>query len=384
MLALTGCDPDNAQTVNVPGYITQTPALLRAIPISNLSVQISIDNVTKTYQGADFPDGIWQVNFDLEPNQTYDINIKWFALTHLLLEETGQIFTDPELQTITPELEFISAGFDRFDDDCDGQSNLDEIINGTSPGDAGATDQTACADGSEGIVLPEIVAPWINRQHTLFRLAGMTSRLTRYEQAIQITASNPNIASNFGMSLHTDPSTAVNEFARVDFRYDSLQNKHIGFKISAADDFRLSTADNAECSEYQDTGIECTIPFEWQEQQWYRLRIEAISDTSWQATVSDDTSGVSQEIATIETQSILDWSRAQNVLSYRQQIPSEQCSLGLEPISMRYKQGVANAITVLGSDQILTSDCVKVGGGWSEGLRTIDDELVYTLTLGRF
>ena len=389
MLALIACDSRDAldsrdtQTLTGPKLTTQTPGVLRNIPISNLSVEVTVDNVTKTYQGTDFPDGQWLIEFDLQPGQTYDIVVQWFSLTHLVLEETGQIFADPEQLTMTPDLEFISAGYDRFDDDCDGLSNLDEIRSGTDPNVATGTTESACSDISEGIVLTENVYPWVLRQHSLFRSEDIALPITRYEQSIQVTESNPNIDANFGMSLHTERSTGVDVLARVDLRFNSSRGKEIKFEISPADVSQTLTAGTAECAEQNSNGFACTIPYEWQEQQWYSVSIEQQSESSWKAMVREDPSGAWQEIATIESAPNIEWYRAQNVISYRLQIPSEQCRLGLAPLSMQYKQGVANNVSVLNTTQIVSSNCVKAGGGWSEGIRTIDNELVYSLTLGK-
>lgn len=380
-LALTGCDQSDTPSSTVPKYATQTPALLRTIPISNLSVQVSIDNVTKTFQGSDFPDGQWLIDFDLQPNQTYDILIKWFALTHLILEETGPIFTDPEQQTITPLLDFVSASYDRFDSDCDGQSNLDEIISGTSlTAVAGAT-QSGC-EGPE-TTLMENEFPWIVKQHSNFPSAGITSRVTSYSQSIQITSSNPTFSTNFGASLYTGPDADVDVRTRLDFRVDAQQIKQIRFLITPATDFQISAIAGARCLVQNEIGIACTIPYEWQEQQWYTFSIEEQSTKSWKAMVREGTSGVSLDIGTIESEPNINWYRGQNGLSHSKSVSSDQCRLGIAPIGMRYKQAVTNNIQVLGSRKIVPSNCVKTGAGWSEGIRTIDDELLYSLTLGR-
>jgi len=384
LLALTGCGQSDTPASIAPKYATQTPAALRTIPISDLSVEVSIDNLTKTYQGSDFPDGLWQIEFDLESNQMYDIVISWFALTHLVLEETGQIFTDPEQLSITPVLEkfeFISAGENRFDDDCDGQPNLDEIISGTNPNEANGTTQSSCDDGP--VVLKENEFPWILRQHKLFQSLGITSRVISYTQSIQVTSTNPNLSTNFGASLFTGPDSDVKRRAKIDLRVDAEQVKQIRFEISPATDFQNSSVPGARCFVHDLIGIACTIPYEWKEEQWYSLSIEEQSTTSWKAMIREGDSGELQDIGTIESAPNINWYRAQNGISYRVDVPAEQCRLGLAPIGMRYKQGVANDIPVIGTTQIVYSDCVAAGGGWNEGQRTIDDELVYTLTLGR-
>ena len=383
MLVLIGCDSSNTTPTTAPKLTSQTPAVLRTIPISNLSVEVSIDDVTKTLQGVDFPEGLWQIEFDLKPGQTYDLLVQWFSLTHFLLEETGQIFTDPEQPTITPELEFISAGFDRFDDDCDGLSNLDEIRRGTDPNAMTDTTQSACSDVAESIELPETVYPWIIRQHGLFRSEEVVLPVTRYEQRIKVTESNPNIDTNFGIGLRTDPETGVEALARVDLRTASARGKQIRFEISPANAVQTLETGDASCAVHNTTGFACIVPYEWRDQQWYSVSIEQQSATSWKAMVREEPAGVWQDIATIESQPDIDWYRAQNVISYPTEILSEQCRLGLVPFSMQYKPGIANDVTVLNSTQIVSSDCVKAGGGWSEGIRTIDSELVYSLTLGR-
>ncbi len=388
ILALTGCDPSDTIPLTEPKYTAQTPAVLRNIPISDLSLEITIDNVTKTFQGSEFPDGLWQIDFDLQANQMYDITLQWFTLTHLLLEEKRQIYTDPDLLIITPELEFTSAGFDRFDDDCDGQSNLDEIRNGSSLNEAVPGSTSACSEAIGDITLEENVIPWVLRQHGLIRSEEITSRVTNYQQSIPITSTSPSYPVNFGVSLNTEPVADQGTIiGRVNFIVDSQSSKRLNFEITQATDFQVPADSNTECSAYDNdigsSAIGCNIQYDWQEKPWYTVSIEQVSATSWNAVVIDDESGESQEIATIETLSDIDWSRSQNDLSHRRQVLSEQCRLGLTPISMRHKQAVANDIQVLDTLQIVSSDCAKSGGGWSEGIRTIDDGLVYSLTLGR-
>jgi len=328
LLILIGCEQGNQDLSNAPKYTTPTPAVLRNIPITNLSVQVSIDNVTKTYQGADFPDGQWRIEYDLLPNKTYNVMVQWFVLTHLVLEETGQITTDPEQQMITPDLEFISAGYPRFDDDCDGQSNLDEIRNGSNPNADEDTDQSACSAGSG--------------------------------QAI---------------------------FGRVDFIYDNASGNTIRFNINQATGFQPIAGSDSDCRVFDNnfgtSAVACILPYDWQEQQWYNIGFEELSATSWKATVLDEASGISQDIGIIETQPNIDWVRPQSILSHRTSFESQECALGIAPVSMQFKQGVANEIHSIETIQVKSGDCVIAGAGWSEGIRTVDGELVHRFTLGR-
>jgi len=387
ILTVTGCEQSNDGLSDTPKYATSIPAVLRNIPIPDLSVRVTIDNVTKTYNGSDFPDGQWRIEYDLQPNQTYDLLVQWFVLTHLVLEETGQITTDTEQRVITPELDFTSAGYPRFDDDCDGQSNLDEIRNGNSLTTAPGTDQSACSDDPEVVEIADDVYPWIIRQHKVFASADITSRVTSYKQSINITLTDVNVAANFGLSLNSKTESGDALAARVDFIDDNLNGKKLRFYINHATDFQPITEPGVECRIYDNSfgtpAVTCTVPYDWKEQQWYSISIEQLSTTSWQATVQDETSGLSQIIGIIETQPDIDWNRPQSTLGYRTRIPSEDCSLGVAPISMRFKHGVANQIHTIDTQQIVLGSCVKVGAGWSEGIRTIDNELIYRLTLGR-
>lgn len=129
-------------------------------------------------------------------------------------------------------------------------------------------------------------------------------------------------------------------------------------------------------------GFACTIPYDWQENQWYSVRLDAMTDKRWQASVQPVLSNAANIIGTIETAAAATWARPQMAVAYPLPIDADSCLAGLPPVSMRFTFGVANDTQILLPNKLVKCDCVKATEGSGEGLRTIDGERVYERKLG--
>jgi len=112
-----------------------TPLLLRAIPNDVLIANVTLNGATTTYKGTDFPDGNWIFYDDFEVGIDYAIEVEWLASDILVMEEKGSFVVANIGSIVTPNLNQKTTlmGTNKFDLDCDGKSNLDEINAGSDP-----------------------------------------------------------------------------------------------------------------------------------------------------------------------------------------------------------------------------------------------------------
>ena len=113
---------------------TNTPTSLRAIDPNQLVLDMTINGERRRYVGSDYPDDRWVIELKLYKDTTSVIDLKWLAFGHLLRHEYGEFYVDSNNTEIELDLEFADEGTGPFDDDCDGESNLNELNNGTDPG----------------------------------------------------------------------------------------------------------------------------------------------------------------------------------------------------------------------------------------------------------
>lgn len=383
ILTLIACEASHNPPASATKFTTLTPPVLRSIDISNLSARVTIGNITNTYFAADFPDDRWLIEFDFQPNQTYDIAIEWFADNYLVLEETGQFYTNPDELTIKPELDFISAGYDRFDEDCDGSSNIEELIHGSDLNAGPEQAESACTDVADDSDLKEEQTAWIIKQLQPLESDDFMERVTTYEQAMLVSIINPDQSAAYGVTLRTratDNEKSVT--TRIDLINHLENGRQLRFRVDSAPDPDTFIAANPSCRKYLE-GYTCIIDYEWDEQIWYSVKLEQISETNWQGSVHPVATGIQQTIATIETDPNISWHRPQINVSTINTVTAAQCKLGLQPLGVRYARGVANSTYTVGSIHTVHSPCIRAGAGWSEGVRTIDDQRVHYLTLGR-
>jgi len=366
---------------------------LRNSSIDDLSLRLNIGEIENTYQSADFTGNSWQVTFELTPNQTHNITARWYSSDHLLLEETGQFETPSQSATIKPELAFLSAGFDRFDSDCDGASNLDEIVNETDLAIAEGSDKTACSDDPAPLVFSDTQAPIVARQHTRFIDDGISDPIVSYEQQIQIRQHYKNALVGFVTTLIADQDTlpsGENEPITASIRFSKRidEPKRVQFAMTNVTSAIASAYPGGECGPVVFARHRvCSIPFDWQEKHWYKIKFEKISTTAWRGLIIDTETQNQFIIGTFESQADIRWTQAENRIDYFTALTRLQCQQSQPASTMRYRLGMVNGFRSVSSLKSAPQVCAKAGLGWSEGIRTVgsgaEAQLEYELTLGR-
>jgi len=278
------------------------------------------------------------------------------------MEEKGRFETDPATPSINPKLSFITSGFPRFDSDCDGVSNLEEIRSNNDPLTAQGTNQNLCIQ--EPLVPPDLAAiayPWVTQTFRHFETIELIDGLTHFAQPIQVMSVDVNLASAYGGTLYSTKVNDVEDTVLIELVFVPSAGKQVRVVATNATAAEISTIEGASCDFLEPAGIECWIPYEWKEQHWYQFEIQKISDTNWTTFIFDQEAN--QREALVEA---LD------------------CTRGIPPITIQFRVGIVNnEFQVGGEPKPTPSDCVNYGAGWnkSDG-RTIDGETVYSLTLG--
>jgi len=395
-ILLTACDSYiDTQRVEIQSSDTEhklttaIPTALRNIPVTALSVSVKVNENESRHQGTDSSDGQWLIEVELVPNQEYELVVKWFSSEFLLLEEFGRFTTPATGSTITPELDYRSAGLPEFDADCDGYSNLEEIKNGTSLTIAENSTTSACSENGMSVELSDAERAFIFRLHDSVEANETLPRLTSFAQSIQINAVSPsaNIAfiANLRSSLYESATgeSLVNA-GWLSFRQQPDAPRFLEFAIYPATGYVESDIDGQFCKSLmsEPAGLMCTVPYGWQEDRWYTISIEETSPTSWRAQVRDQETQITQQIATFNTPEGLIWAELSTGMIDYIDYTQMECMSGLPASRMTYKSAVVNNAPV-GTTRLQPSDCVIGGAGWSEGFRSVQDSLEYKLTMGR-
>jgi len=396
---LSACDsnmPQNTIEIKSNGtsheLSTLIPRLLRNVSTQSLTLQLTVGEIQNTYSGDDFTGNTWQIPLQLSPNQTHTLHLLWFSEQHLLLEQAGEFKTDSQDSTITPELEYISAGFARFDSDCDGFSNLDEFLNQTNPSIAQGTNASACSANPEPLALSDDQTPVLFRQHSTFAADGFSEAVTSYEQQIQITEHYKDGFVSFSAELTTDTGTQspaeTTTNAVIRFRRDRDGTKRMRFAMTNVSRTIPSTFPGGQCDPNPFFGFRsCGIPFDWQENHWYTVKVEQQSSTQWRGLIIDNETQMQFVIGTFESQADIRWAQAQNRIIDFRSLSAMECQQPQPPSTMRYRQGKVNGFRTISSYKVTPQICAQAGLGWSEGIRSVgfdaDAQLEYELTLGR-
>jgi len=388
-LLLTACDNHNAtDTSDSIGVTTQTPALLRALPVANLTAIVTVNSSPTTYEGSAFPDGNWVLSLPLEDNRQHSIFIEWMQADILLMEERGSFFADPADRTIELELDFITAGYIRFDYDCDGVPNLDELLISSDPGSPDNTSDSECRD--DLLVPPDparLETPWVVQASDSFISNPQINPLIRKSQPLRVMTINASRSSAYGTTLSTervDPADRGEEYETLltEFYYHPDLGRSVRVAASNATASGLLTVPGADCVPRTTTGVFCQIPFDWKVQHWYEFVVEQTSANGWQVILVDRELEQSTELVLINTDIPRVWNDSSVGLSYKYELPASDCSQSLSPITLQYRDGVANAGIAVSHEQSYTSNCVQYGGGSNYSVRTIDDQQLHSLTLG--
>jgi len=368
---------------------TLTPSLLRSIPLDQLMLTIKINDVQTPYSGMATSDGQWSIGVELEPSQEYDLLVQWYATEHLLLEEFGTFTTPATSAPIKPQLDYRSAGRAEFDTDCDGFSNLEEIIYDTSLTVAQGSTSAACIETEALAALMDTERVFAFREFESIAADESRQRFTSLEQSFQINTTNRSSNIGFITNLVANPVDATTSKSNriagwLSFRQRVDGTRFMEFAMFPASGIEESDIEGQFCKLLMSVpaGWMCTVPYSWQENRWYTISIDETTPTTWSALVRDQETQTDQQIATIITPDGLNWTELSTGIIDYIDYPSTACTDGLPASSLTFKSAIVND-TPVETIRSITSNCVKAGAGWSEGIRTVQGALEYKITLGR-
>lgn len=372
-LFLAACDSTATRTTIEP------PPLLRALTTNDLIAEITLSGNTTQHSA---PDNDWIVYFELEPGRTYNIQVDWLLSGVLLMRETGSFFVDNDTTLVTPDTDFESDG-SAFDNNCNGTSNLNEVLAGADPGPASANLQE-CDDSATAV--PEnpnqLITPRAWQNFLAFELSGLTERVTEFSQPLQVRFFDGNLTSAYGVTLYTrDGATQQRVFAELSFDPELGKIVRIGSTQATVE---VPSETNLECSGFGPGTTLCLQSFDWKEQTWYELKFTEQSASQWEVTVLEVDSGIDTLIATLTTDANIEWIQPTLALSYRTQSTAAACTLGLPATGIQFRNGLVNGNFDVGPPIDLNhAECVEFGAGLSSSSRTDNGQTLYSLTLGK-
>jgi len=388
MLALIACDGSDKPISYIDGMVrTDTPVFVTAAdPVDELNARVTLGGQQTTYYARDYPNGEWVIDAALAENREHYIAVSWYSAEHLLMEQSGSFYIDGDNPEILLDLDFVTAGPDRFDDDCDQISNLDELKAGTNPGPV----QGSC---NEPIAIPdpaETEGVWISHEYKSF--GNYTDKVNGIAQEIQLRKTDPQLATYYGVKVGSE-----GDIIQADGSVTTAEvNMHLVNKPTDTNLARffvnyaesVIAADGANCRD-NGSGFLCIIPFNSIPNRWYELQLNEIAGGLWQGSVVDVKTGASTLIATMEMPSQTKWKRHAIAMGYSDRITAAQCSQTLSKSTLRYTEAVINNTFTIPFKRVIVSDCLTIGNSWtghaySYGTRTKDGETsLRTLSIGR-
>jgi len=393
ILALISCEGNNPHYQYTDGNLTRsTPELFRNIPTDSLIAKVTIGGNEATYYGRDYPDNEWNIELQLDENQRYELMVAWYANEHLLMEERGEIVTQTAGSAITPDLDFASGGADRFDNDCDGKSNLDEINAGDDPG---LTRTTPCQEPPLLEDPAAELAVWLANNFKNYAASGVSNRISSIEQHIRIRKNHPTARSFYrlrikanGDIIQTDGS-AKTAVATLQVVKDPSAESFATFFIAQAINFQPAEVEGISCNATgSEPGHYCRIPYDVQKDRWYTLRlVESATSSWWQGWIVDQESGEAVLIATMQTPEQTNWRSHSTGLGLSNSVTALECSQGLGEVSMRYSEALINQASKIFSEKLVPAECYSLGAqssgsAWRNGVRIVNGEIQYSLAAG--
>ena len=144
---------------------------------------------------------------------------------------------------------------------------------------------------------------------------------------------------------------------------------------------QAAEAPMSSCNE-EDNLLKCQIHYEWQENRWYDLLMSETSPGFWQAWITDTETSERTLIGSISSKEDIVWGRAVSGVYYARLQDNATCIRGFPLIAVQYTGIQLNGIANYESNLPVTGDCLKLGGGWSNGKRERDDRFEYSLVIG--
>jgi len=353
-----------------------TPTSLRAIDRNLLVLDMNIDGEIRRYNGSDFPDDTWTITLDfLQPDSTHTIDLKWFAQEHLLLHEYGEFYADSTNPVIELDLEFADEGTGNFDDNCNRISNLEELKLGNDAGTGDCTPDVTMEGADSNSV-------YLVRNFLSFEDSGYRAEITNLEQSINVREAD--LTRNmwfYSKMLNDEPFDTATDMTMTLFYTDDLQ-KHVYFEIDK-DTIGAVQELESTCGPLEPTGHYCQLPFNWETDRWYSLKLDLVDEDVWQASVFDHLTEEPTVIGKIEVIPELKWHKPRVGLSYNAMAETfADCNESLPRIAMQARSAIANGVANVKKSSITVSRCVDGGVGWRAGTKTQGDINMYTLSIG--
>jgi len=391
VVLLSACSGGGTQNQNDSMAVAtaSTPAILGAIPTNDLTANVTVGNSTRTYRGQDFPDQNWLIFLDVELEKTHRIVIEWLVADVLVMIQEGSFKAVNFTDTINPALVDIVEGAN-LDYDCDRTPNLQEVLNGTNVGTKGGIpcileSRPVEIVKAEDIVAPSdetvTVLPVVQQNFNTFAVSGVADRVTLYSQDVKIQSTSPNRRSAYRVSLVNNVS---NLGVYVDFLSDPRNGKFLRFGTNTD---TVTLVPDASQTEFDCVAVRCSMPFNWLDQQWYKIVFEEdeIDSTKTTASIVDINSLEKTLLGSFIVPANGQWTNSSVVVYYHQQIAASDCAAGLSPITLHYQGGRANDIPLLGMPiSTRQNDCLSWGSGASTSQITDDTgNRTYTVTIGK-
>lgn len=394
LFTLSACELSSDPEVMRAAKITsQTPVDLRSFATADLRAVVSVGNFAATLLGSDVVDNEWSIvlDGDLSENETYSVNVKWYVFDSLVFEEVGSIFTDPTVPSLTISLDyFLNVGPVRFDDDCDGISNSDELINGSDHTSPGSVVDETCSNlvaQPEDMNQFDWVDTWVDiwREYDEFQTMGFTSQVQSFHQALRVGKIEVDEAINVQTFLIGNFVETAN-YIEAKLSLYQLDDGSRGVEVSFKSDNQIADVQPAHTNCYrvdESFLVLCSLDVQWDIHQWYSLEINRTPEEAWEAWFVNETTNQRTKIGTVQTSQTIQWIDTEFDLTYATRKTYSECVDGVDPVSVQHKHAVLNGDFELKGGEVKPGLCLKIGGGWGAGNRELNNETQFNMSIGR-
>ncbi len=361
---------------------TRVPVDIRSLDSAGLSVSITLNDKTFTAKGSDHPSGAWMIPIEITANRQHTVKVSWFHGEHLLMEEYATVYANANKPQIVFEPSyFITSGYPRLDDDCDGISNYIEILAGEEAGPTKEEPGTECTNitrvAEDNATILFATNFWVYDD-----IENLP--VNRLEQRFNITQSNDTVNNVIQLKLVGEEELDGIPKHNLQLLLTDNPESPRALLFSSRNGLSGQPADDLDgrCRTQDTIQILCQITMDWKENQWYQLTFAEISPGLWQAWISEEGSEERIIIGSIETETNIAWSHVVSGFYYAGPRLPRDCSPELPLISMQLSDVRLNDFFTLPANKTFQGTCLQHGSGWSEGKRVIGDETVYSLTIG--
>jgi len=135
---------------------------------------------------------------------------------------------------------------------------------------------------------------------------------------------------------------------------------------------------------------QCNLPFAWEEDRWYVLRLQEVSPQNenniaqWEASILDQETSTRLPIGTISINPRNGWQFSGTFIDSRNKIAHSQCVNGIETSAYQFKQATVNGDHSADYKPVdILTECMFLGAGYNSSVRRVDEEFLYSMSLGR-